>query len=478
MPNEATLSKIEELLEEIVTIGGTREKTGMVPNLEVIDDSPIKTNFILVKDNRDGDNILARKVPGVIYTNGDFVNVLFVEAAEPIAFQKGSESSSSNIWDIVPSTTTDIFYNSGNVGIGTTGPDTKLDVLNASGVQLRLTHTDGTKFVDFTLDTNEDLTVTPSSTGQIIFQPTTDSDSFFRVLNSLGTIRVFSVDTVNERVGINTVGPDAKLDVVDDTIAQLRLTHTDGTAFADFRLDGSHNLTITPSSTGQIILQPTTDSIDFFQVLDADGGIPVLNIDSTNERVGIGTASPSDILDILGGTLQIRISDVSTDATNKIGRLVGRHYTNTEEDTSTILASSTVSATEVAIGGGDTPRNAVTLISFWTAANNTTQGGAERMRIDSGGLVGVNATTMLAQLHVDQTSTTAAIPALYLDQADVDEPFIKFVGTAAAATLTRSIVAESDVTTATRQGFVMIEIDDIGNQVADQDYFVAFYTIA
>ena len=87
-------------------------------------------------------------------------------------------------------------------------------------------------------------------------------------------------------------------------------------------------------------------------------------------------------------------------------------------------------------------------------------------------------TTPLAQLHVDQSSTIAAQPVLYLDQADVSEPFIKYVGTAAAATLTQSIVAEADVTTATRQGFVKIEIEDIGNQVTDQAYFVPFYALA
>jgi len=113
-----------------------------------------------------------------------------------------------------------------------------------------------------------------------------------------------------------------------------------------------------------------------------------LTID-TSGNTGIGTASPGDRLDILGGTLQIRIADVSTDATNKLSRIVGRHYTNSEEDITQMNLNSTVSDTEVAIGGGDTPRNAVTLISFWTAADNTTQGGTERMRIDNNGQVGI-----------------------------------------------------------------------------------------
>ena len=94
-------------------------------------------------------------------------------------------------------------------------------------------------------------------------------------------------------VGIGTSGPDAKLDILDTGGAQLRLTFEDGVKFADFTLDTNHDLTIKPSSTGQVIFQPTTDSIDFFRVMDADGGTPVLNVDTTNERVSVGLAAPS-----------------------------------------------------------------------------------------------------------------------------------------------------------------------------------------
>jgi len=48
--------------------------------------------------------------------------------------------------------------------------------------------------------------------------------------------------------------------------------------------------------------QPAVDSTTFLQVLDADGGAPVLDVDSTNERVGIGTGAPLSTLHINGGT--------------------------------------------------------------------------------------------------------------------------------------------------------------------------------
>jgi len=62
-------------------------------------------------------------------------------------------------------------------------------------------------------------------------------------------------------------------------------------------------LTITGNSVfglNSSVFQPTTDSITFFQVLDVDGGISVFNVDTTNERVGIGTNAPSLKLDVKG----------------------------------------------------------------------------------------------------------------------------------------------------------------------------------
>ncbi len=206
MPSESAITQMMEIFTEVIDLGGVEERTAVVPNLSVTDAAPTGlTGFVIVQDDRDGDNILAKTVPGVVYANNDKVNVLFIRGTEPIAFQQGSQSTNAGLWEIVPSTSTDIFYDKGDVGIGkSVAPDASLEILNTAQAQLRLTHTEDTKFIDFTLDTNHDLTVTPSSTGQVKFQPTTDSLDFFQVLDADGGTPIISVDSVNESLGFAT----------------------------------------------------------------------------------------------------------------------------------------------------------------------------------------------------------------------------------------------------------------------------------
>jgi ABC-type uncharacterized transport system YnjBCD ATPase subunit len=134
----------------------------------VRDASPAgQDNYVIIADNRDNDNILALRVPGVVYADNDLVNVIFPLGGEAIAFQQGSQSTTSGLWDIVTGTD-DIYYDKGDVGIGkSVAPDAALEILSASQAQLRLTFQEDTKFADFTVDTNHDLTIDPSSTGQI-----------------------------------------------------------------------------------------------------------------------------------------------------------------------------------------------------------------------------------------------------------------------------------------------------------------------
>lgn len=80
-------------------------------------------------------------------------------------------------------------------------------------------------------------------------------------------------------------------------------------------------------------------------------------------------------------------------------------------------------------------------------------------------------------LTVDQSNTTGATPVLALDQADISEEFIRLVGQAAVSNITQSLIDEASVSTATREGFLKIYVQDDGNQLTDQAYFVPFFTL-
>ncbi len=121
-------------------------------------------------------------------------------------------------------------------------------------------------------------------------------------------------------VGIGTTGPDAKLDVLDQGGAQLRLTFEDAVKFVNLTLDTNHDLAIKTSSTGKVVIQATDDHTGLFQVLDADGGTPVLNVDSTNERVGIGTAAPFQ--NVAGGAADLSSTGIHVKNSSTVVRFV------------------------------------------------------------------------------------------------------------------------------------------------------------
>ncbi|MEO2003821.1 MAG: hypothetical protein ABGY41_06950 [Candidatus Poribacteria bacterium] len=112
-------------------------------------------------------------------------------------------------------------------------------------------------------------------------------------------------------------------------------------------------------------------------------------------------------------------------------------------------------------------------LAFFSGANS------EAMRISSAQEVSIGTTSYNAMLRIDQSSSSGATPVLYLDQADNDVELMRLRGSGnASAPLTRTIVAEAAVTTATRAGFVQVYVQDDGSQITDQTYFMPIYTLA
>lgn len=111
----------------------------------------------------------------------------------------------------------------------------------------------------------------------------------------------------------------------------------------------------------------------------------------------------------------------------------------------------------------------------------------DRIRLATGGTVqvdlandkmGVNESSPTGKVHINQDSTTAAIPVLHLEQDDESEEFIRYTGKAGAGGMGRSIVSETDVAVATRLVWVKAYVVDEGNQVTDREYYVPLYVLA
>jgi len=82
----------------------------------------------------------------------------------------------------------------------------------------------------------------------------------------------------------------------------------------DLRLNADIGINKTPivelDVVGDVNIASAVDSTTGFQIFDADGGTPIFNVDTTNERIGIGTATPETHVSIQGATSNLNIVEV------------------------------------------------------------------------------------------------------------------------------------------------------------------------
>lgn len=93
--NDATISELVEIFKELAETAGGYERTRVAPNCTVIDATPadLPADYIIIEDE-EGYYIPAVKMAGLVYNDGDLVNVLYIKGTEPIAFQHGAGGSS------------------------------------------------------------------------------------------------------------------------------------------------------------------------------------------------------------------------------------------------------------------------------------------------------------------------------------------------------------------------------------------------
>jgi len=340
------------------------------------------SDFFLVNS---ADKYLGAQISGPSYTAGEAANFFTVggvslgfltdggvqnTGTSPIIFLTGGYASTQETMRITAKGSA----GSGNVGIGTTSPESLLEVQGAEATDsvLTLDADDG--------DDNADTWILESeaATNNLTFNNHTTEVA---TLSSAGNLQI-----------------DGDLDIDDD-----------------LNIDGG---AITLSVDTNVTLTGGVNGISF----DTN----VLSIDATNDRVGIGTTEPGYKLDIThnqNALSAIRLTNTDSGNAARTGfyftdgsyssllQYIGVGYTESGvfKQQSTLLSGS---------GGGG-----VALVSTHASGNLRFYTGGladanERVRIDSSGNVGIGTTSPENLLEVQAIEATDAILTLDCDDGD------------------------------------------------------------
>jgi hypothetical protein len=295
---------------------------------------------------------------------------------------------------------------SGNVGIGTSSPAAGLQIGNASGLRQALISGGGYDlvlgasggaifgFASQTISTVFNTAAVPLGIGTNATQPL--------IFGTSGTEHM-RLDSAGN-VGIGTSSPAYKLDVSSSANSTnvIAVTNTDTTTAnystqAYFRLNvaGNHigGLKSTARNLGGLstpALYLTTAGAYPIAFGLNDSATPSMVLD-TSGNLGIGTASPTSILDVYGGDIYIRLPGASSSTFRGIrfsSDTTGVGFVRSNASTGELRTEAGFSG----FGG---------FATFYTD-------GSERMRIDVPGNVGIGTAAPNANALLDVTSTTKA----------------------------------------------------------------------
>jgi hypothetical protein len=305
---------------------------------------------------------------------------------------------------------------------------------------IRFSGSDGTNFirvaqivgvVDGTPGTND-------MPGRLVFSTTADGAS-----TPTERLRIDSAGNV----GIGTSSPAYKLSVAAGTIG---ITNTAGNSSGvemagNGNTIGSASFFVGQSSGGLALLFQRANEDMYF----ATNALERMRITASG-NLGLGTSSPTGLLDASSGIYAIVMGADSgvttrTNATQKLGRFGGYHYTNAEEPVCLILSSAEATNNVVSVGGGTGVMNTATQLRFFTAATSTTLTGTERMRLDSAGnvqtLTGAQVVWAPAPASISTTAT--------LTNANIQAQIINTTGTSYTVTMPLGTTMETLVPWAT-----------------------------
>lgn len=364
----------------------------------------------------------------------------------------GGTSGGSSQWT---TTGSDIYYNTGNVGINNSSPDAKLDVVststvnpvasfsvntsgstNATGVNI---NAEGGTTTD-ALVVNSKSNVSGGINNSIVALATTANGGYNNAFTSVAQNGDYNyggkiaaqggVDAVG--LSISASGASGNNNAIDITAGNLKYTPgsegsgkvltSDANGVASWQTPsagGSASVTITDDNSTNATMYPTW--------VAANSGSQPVKVSSTKMIfnpstgwVGLNTTSPLGGLDIShngynsgnaslvlgadGGSFNLY---TRTNSTTKIGTIAFPHYLNAEEPFTFVYGTSTSTNNILYIGGGLAQQNAATQIRFYPGATYTTTTGTPMATITTTGL-GINTLSYQSLLQVVGTGSTSA----------------------------------------------------------------------
>jgi hypothetical protein len=209
-----------------------------------------------------------------------------------------------------------------------------VDVIFGTTVNKHLRHTGSQFQLNDDLLINADITINvgsiTSASGAISFgnENLLTTGTFAAGATTItGTMAATTVTGVNVTSGADpghthTGASLGSVDISDDTNLAVTspIVLTDDTLSLSFSTNNTW--------TGTFKHQNAADSTTAFQILDADGGTSVFNVDTTNERIGIGIDAPTVTFDVAGNSDEGAYRAVTTKT--GVSYITGNNFTYTD----------------------------------------------------------------------------------------------------------------------------------------------------
>ena len=407
--SELKVDKITPRLGTTLTLGDSGDTinfgSGVLPNFEnltVTGDLTVDTNSLKVDSTNNFVGIgtatpaVALDVVGAITATGNITGTL-ATAAQPNITSVGTLTSATISGDLTVDTNT-LYVDSTNnrVGIGTTSPSRKLHIQDNNSVNFLLENNS-----DGTVGSNIDLYHNSAS-------PSTAD--FLSIINTSGNN---SVGTKTDFAAIEAWATD----------------YTAGSEDAALRIRGMVGGSLSRLlfySSGELSINDDGADIDFR--VESDTNTHALFVQGSDGNVGIGTASPSDKLNVYDGGINVDTTggiltgtryqagsgsaniNLYKSRTNTIGDHsalvnednIGGIITRASDGTSFIPTTAILSKVTGSVSTNSVP----SALIFSTNSGSSTY--TERMRIDSSGKVGIGTSTPYYQIdnRFDDSTTT------------------------------------------------------------------------